>query len=148
MAPSKDTSLDFMTRLSSHVFYHDPKTTHLPNHPSLILFAGWMGALVFATGLGGTLLGGLLFGKSFLGYIIDAVFKLTDEGWRRLTIRWGVFFFFLAVLNEVVWRMVSTDTWVSFKVFGFVPVTFVFALAQMPLINRYAPTPEKSPETP
>jgi intracellular septation protein len=86
---------------------------------------------------GGTLLGGLLFGKSFLGYIFDAVFKLTDEGWRKLTIRWGVFFFFLAVLNEVIWRMVSTDTWVSFKVFGFVPLTFVFALAQMPLINRY-----------
>ena len=87
---------------------------------------------------GGTLLGGLLFGKSFLGYIFDAVFKLTDEGWRKLTLRWGVFFLFLAVLNEVVWRMVSTDTWVSFKVFGFVPITFVFALAQMPLINRYS----------
>jgi len=92
---------------------------------------------------GGTLLGGLAFGKSFLGYIFDAVFKLTDEGWRKLTIRWGVFFFFLAVLNEVIWRMVSTDTWVSFKVFGFVPLTFVFALAQMPLINRYS-LPEES----
>ena len=86
---------------------------------------------------GGTLLGGLLFGKSLLGYVFDAVFKLTDEGWRKLTMRWGVFFFFLALLNEVVWRTVSTDTWVSFKVFGFVPITFVFALAQMPLINRY-----------
>jgi intracellular septation protein len=87
---------------------------------------------------GGTLLGGLLFGKSFLGYIFDAVFRLTDEGWRKLTVRWGVFFLFLAVLNEIVWRSVSTDTWVSFKVFGFVPITFIFALTQMPLINRYA----------
>jgi intracellular septation protein len=87
---------------------------------------------------GGTLLGGLLFGKSFLGYIFDAVFRLTDEGWRKLTVRWGVFFLFLAVLNEIVWRSVSTDTWISFKVFGFVPITFIFALTQMPLINRYA----------
>ena len=87
---------------------------------------------------GGTLLGGLAFGKSFLGYVFDSVFRLTDEGWRRLTIRWGLFFFALAILNEIVWRAVSTDTWVAFKVFGVVPLTFVFALLQMRLINRTA----------
>ena len=87
---------------------------------------------------GATLIGGLAFGKSFLGYILDAVFRLTDEGWRKLTLRWGLFFFVLAVINEIVWRSVSTDTWVTFKVFGFLPITFVFALSQMPLINRYA----------
>ena len=92
---------------------------------------------------GGTLIGGLAFGKSFLGYVFDTVFQLTDEGWRKLTFRWGLFFFALAVLNEIVWRSVSTDTWVTFKVFAILPITFVFTLSQMPLINRYALPPEK-----
>jgi intracellular septation protein len=87
---------------------------------------------------GGALLGGLLFGRSLLGYVFDAVFKLTEEGWRKLTFRWGIFFFVLAVLNEIVWRSVSTNLWVDFKVFGIMPLTFVFALTQLPLINRYA----------
>ena len=95
---------------------------------------------------GGTLIGGLFFGKSFLGYIFDSVFRLTDEGWRKLTIRWGLFFFALAILNEIVWRTVSTDTWVSFKVFAIVPLTFVFALAQMPLVNRYSLDADKPAE--
>ena len=69
--------------------------------------------------------------------VFDAMFHLTDEGWRKLTIRWAAFFFALAVLNEIVWRTQSTDTWVSFKVFGIVPLTFVFAAAQMPLMRRY-----------
>jgi len=87
---------------------------------------------------GGVLLGGLAFGKAFIGYVFDAVFHLTDEGWRKLTFRWALFFFALAVLNEIVWRSVSTDVWVTFKVFGFLPLTFLFALSQVPLINRHA----------
>jgi intracellular septation protein len=85
---------------------------------------------------GGVLLGGLLFGRSLLGYVFDSVFKLTDEGWRTLTFRWGLFFFFLAIVNEIVWRNFSTDTWVSFKVFGIMPLTFLFTLLQLPLLNR------------
>jgi intracellular septation protein len=85
---------------------------------------------------GAVLLGGLLFGKSLLGYVFDSVFKLTDEGWRILTFRWGLFFLVLAVLNEVVWRNFSTDSWVSFKVFGIMPLTFLFTLSQLPLLNR------------
>jgi intracellular septation protein len=96
---------------------------------------------------GVVLLGGLLFGKSLLGYVFDSVFKLTDEGWRKLTFRWGIFFLVLAVLNEIVWRNFSTDTWVSFKVFAIMPLTVLFTMTQLPLINRYAPT-EKSRETP
>jgi len=70
------------------------------------------------------------------------VFKLTDEGWRKLTFRWGIFFFVLAALNEIVWRTTaalgfSDNVWVNFKVFGIMPITFVFALTQLPLINRY-----------
>lgn len=87
---------------------------------------------------GSILLGGLLFGKSLLGYVFDSAFKLTDEGWRKLTFRWGVFFFVLAIINEIVWRSFSTDFWVSFKVFGIMPITLLFTLTQLPLIQKYA----------
>lgn len=93
---------------------------------------------------GSALLGGLLFGRPLLGYVFDSVFRLDDEGWRKLTFRWGIFFFALAVVNEVIWRSFSTDFWVSFKVFGIMPLTVVFTLTQMPLIQRHAlPEPEK-----
>jgi intracellular septation protein len=85
---------------------------------------------------GGILLLGLAFGRSLLGYVFDSVFRLTDNGWRTLTFRWGIFFLILAVLNEVVWRSFSTDTWVNFKVFGIMPLTLLFTFSQLPLINR------------
>lgn len=87
------------------------------------------------------LLGGLLFGQSLLGYVFNSAFKLDDTGWRKLTIRWGIFFLFLAVLNEVVWRGFSTDTWVAFKVWGTMPITVLFTMAQMPLIMRHSLEP-------
>ena len=86
---------------------------------------------------GGTLLGGLAFGKTFLGILFDSVFELTEEGWRKLTWRWAFFFFALALLNEIVWRNFSTDFWVSFKLFGVVPLTFLFGAAQYPLLTKY-----------
>jgi intracellular septation protein len=86
---------------------------------------------------GTVLLGGLAFGKPLLPYVLDSVFKLADEGWRKLTLRWGLFFFFLAALNEIVWRSFSTDFWVGFKVWGVMPITIAFAMAQMGLIQRY-----------
>jgi intracellular septation protein len=96
---------------------------------------------------GGVLLGGLAFGKPLLGMVFDSMFNLTDEGWRKLTVRWALFFFALAVLNEVVARTQSTDFWVSFKVFGVVPLTFVFAALQYPLLTKYAaPEPAKAQE--
>ncbi|POF32775.1 septation protein A [Roseibium marinum] len=87
---------------------------------------------------GSILLGGLLFGKALLGYVFDSAFQLTDEGWRKLTFRWGVFFFVLAAINEIVWRSFSTDFWVSFKVFGILPITLLFTLTQLPLIQKHA----------
>jgi intracellular septation protein len=87
---------------------------------------------------GVVLLGGLAFGKSLLGYVFDAAFRLDAEGWRKLTLRWGLFFLFLAVANEVVWRNFSTDTWVAFKVWGIMPITLVFTFSQMPLIMRHS----------
>jgi intracellular septation protein len=86
---------------------------------------------------GGTLLGGLAFGKPLLGMVFDSVFDLTEEGWRKLTWRWAIFFFVLAILNEIVWRNFSTDVWVSFKLFGVVPLTFIFGALQYPLLTKY-----------
>jgi intracellular septation protein len=85
----------------------------------------------------GTLFGGMIFGKQLLAIVFDQVFHLTAEGWRKLTIRWALFFLALAVLNEIVWRTQSTDTWVAFKVFGVVPLTFIFAALQYPLLMKH-----------
>jgi intracellular septation protein len=87
---------------------------------------------------GGVLLGGLAFGKSLLGIVFDSVFHLTEEGWRKLTLRWALFFLALALANEVVWRTQTTNVWVDFKVFGVVPLTFLFAALQYPLLHKYA----------
>ncbi len=87
---------------------------------------------------GGALLIGLAFGKSLLAYVFDAAFQLDADGWRKLTFRWGVFFFVLAALNEVVWRNFSDDFWIAFKIWGIMPLTFVFMLTQFPLLQRHA----------
>jgi intracellular septation protein len=83
------------------------------------------------------LLGGLYFRKPLLQIVLDSMFELTEEGWRKLTLRWALFFFGLAVLNEIVWRTQTTDFWVNFKVFGIMPLTIAFALAQTPLLLRH-----------
>jgi intracellular septation protein len=88
---------------------------------------------LFAAVLGG----GLLFGRSFIAIMFDQIFNLTPRGWRILTLRWALFFLGMAVLNEVVWRTQSTDFWVGFKAFGAIPLTMIFAMAQMPLTKRY-----------
>jgi intracellular septation protein len=94
---------------------------------------------------GGALLVGYFFDKPLLEIVFDSVFHITDEGWRKLTLRWAAFFFFLAVLNETIWRTQSTDFWVNAKVFGFMPLTFIFGALQVPLLMKYAiePAPAK-----
>ena len=94
---------------------------------------------------GGVLAGGYLFDRPFLAVVFDSMFHLTEEGWRKLTLRWAAFFFVLAALNEVVWRTQSTDFWVSFKLFGFTALTFAFAALQYPLMMRHA-APEAQTE--
>lgn len=90
------------------------------------------------------LFGGLYFGHALLRYLFGEVFQLTEEGWRKLTFRWACFFVFLAGLNEVAWRLLSTDAWVSFKVFAIMPITMAFAIAQVGLLKRYAIDPEQN----
>jgi intracellular septation protein len=87
---------------------------------------------LFAVVLGG----GLLFGRSFIAIMFDQVFNLTPAGWRALTLRWTLFFAAMAVLNEAIWRTQTTDFWVTFKAFGVIPITMIFAVLQMPLIKR------------
>jgi intracellular septation protein len=89
--------------------------------------------LIFASGL----LGGLALGKPTMKYLFDSAFQLDDMGWRKLTLRWGLFFVFLAIVNEIVWRNFSTDFWVSFKVFGLMPITAVFAMFQVRVVTEH-----------
>jgi intracellular septation protein len=100
---------------------------------------------------GSVLLGGLAFGQSLLRYVFGDVYKLKEQGWWILTLRWGVFFFALAALNELVWRgaplltggdaEAGDDLWVAFKVWGIMPLTVVFSLFQLPVLRDYAPEP-------
>lgn len=83
------------------------------------------------------LLGGLAGNRLFIKYVFANAFDLTETGWRKLTIRWAGFTFFLAILNEVIWRNFTTDIWVDFKVWGIFPLFFVFALLQARLIQTY-----------
>jgi len=139
-------------------------TRHLPTMPVVtavvvLIFGGLTLALhdetfikikptIVDTLFGAVLLGGLLFGKSLLAVVLDVAFQLTEEGWRKLTLRWGIFFFVLAALNEVMWRNFSTDTWVAFKVWGVFPLTFLFALAQVRLLQRHELKGEHAADAP
>jgi intracellular septation protein len=86
---------------------------------------------------GAALFVGLWLKKPLLKILFDGALHVTEEGWRKLTWRWAFFFLALAILNEIVWRTQTTDLWVKFKTFGFLPLTLLFALAQAPLIMKY-----------
>ena len=85
----------------------------------------------------GALLFGIAFRRPILQIMFDGALQLTAEGWRILTWRWAFFFLFLAILNEIIWRTQTTDVWVAFKSFGFIPLTVVFALAQTPVVLKH-----------
>lgn len=86
---------------------------------------------------GAVLLGGLAAKRLFIKYVFAQAFELDEAGWKKLTIRWGLFFLALAIVNEAVWRSTSTANWVAFKVWGIIPLIFLFALAQTPLVMRH-----------
>ena len=87
---------------------------------------------------GTVLLGGLLLGRPLMKVLLETSIDMDDEGWRKLTLRWGVFFFVLALINEIVWRNFSEPFWAGFKLWGFVPITMAFTLAQLPLMSRHS----------
>ena len=78
--------------------------------------------------------------KNFLKLFLQTAFQLNEEGWSKLNFRWAYFFIFLAILNEIVWRSFAPEKeyiWVNFKVWGILPLTFIFTALQLPLINKY-----------
>ena len=105
------------------LFFHDETLIKVKPTALYLLFA----AALFT---------GLALKKPILKILFDGAFHVTEEGWRKLTWRWTLFFIALAVLNEILWRTQSTDLWVKFKTFGFLPLTLLFAVAQAPLIIR------------
>ena len=87
--------------------------------------------------MGLVLLGGLAFGKALLRPVMGAAWPMTDDGWWHLTLRFGLFFLAMAGLNELAWRLLSTDAWVTFKVFGILGLNLLFVMSQLPLMNRH-----------
>ena len=106
---------------------------------------------------GATLLGGLLFRQSLLKYVFGEVYRLQPKGWQVLTVRWGLFFFLLATLNEVAWRWAGsayTDPdaadkfYAGFKLWGVMPLTVLFSMSQLPTLSKYAAPHEPPPVPP
>ena len=89
---------------------------------------------MFAIGL---LIGKVKFNKNFLKVFFKGSLKLEDIGWNKLMYRWVFFFIFLAIINEIIWRTQSEETWINFKVWGILPLTFIFTAFQIPLIQKY-----------
>jgi intracellular septation protein len=115
------------------LFFHDETLIKIKPTALYLLF----GAALFV---------GLVVKRPLLKILFDGALHVTEEGWRRLTWRWAFFFIALAILNEIVWRTQTTDLWVKFKTFGFMPLTLLFALAQAPLIMRYETKEETGDE--
>jgi intracellular septation protein len=107
------------------VWLNDPRFFKMKPTIIYLLFAGILGYSLIAR-------------KNWLGKVLSEALPMDAEGWRKLTLRWGVFFLFLAVANEIVWRNFSTDAWVSFKVWAIMPITLVFTMTQLPLIMRHS----------
>jgi intracellular septation protein len=115
------------------LFFHDETLIKIKPTALYLLFA----AALFA---------GLALKRPILKILFDGALHVTEEGWRILTWRWAFFFLALAALNEIVWRTQTTDMWVKFKTFGFLPLTLLFAIAQAPLIMRTETKEEEVPD--
>lgn len=95
------------------------------------------------------LLFGLFTRRNLLKAVLGTAYPgLSEEGWRILTRNWALFFLAMAALNETVWRNSSTDFWIGFKIWGFVPATFLFALAHIPMLMRHGMKLEDGKEEP
>ena len=83
------------------------------------------------------IVGKTFFNKNFLEFFFKTAFQLDQLGWNKLNNRWAYFFIFLAILNEIIWRTQPEATWVNFKVWGILPLTFIFTASQLPMINKH-----------
>ena len=104
------------------------------NNPIFIYMKPTIINFVFAVIL---ITGKLFFKKNFLEFFFKSAFRLDEIGWNKLNLRWAFFFIFLAFLNEIVWRTQPEAVWVNFKVWGILPITFIFTAFQLPLINKH-----------
>ena len=104
------------------------------NNPVFLYVKPTIINIVFASVL---LIGNIFFKKNFLKVFFKNAFQLDDLGWKKMNNRWAYFFIFLAVLNEIVWRTQSETIWVNFKVWGILPLTFIFTALQLPLLNKH-----------
>ena len=104
------------------------------NNPVFLYMKPTIINIIFAITL---IVGKTFFNKNFLEFFFKTAFQLDELGWNKLNNRWAYFFIFLAILNELVWRTQSEATWVNFKVWGILPLTFIFTAMQLPMINRH-----------
>ena len=104
------------------------------NNPIFIYMKPTIVNIIFA---GILIISKIFFNKNFLKFFLQSAFQLNEFGWNKLNFRWAYFFIFLAILNEIVWRTQPETTWVNFKVWGMLPITFIFTGLQLPLINRH-----------
>ena len=104
------------------------------NNPIFLYIKPTIINLIFAAAL---ILGQTFFNKNFLKLLFKNAFQLDEIGWNKLNFRWAYFFVFLALLNEFVWRTQSEIMWVNFKVWGILPLTFIFTAIQIPMINKH-----------
>ncbi len=113
------------------LYFDDPRFIKMKPTIVNLVFAGVLGF-------------GLMTGRYFIKMLLGEALQLTKTGWHKLTLRWIIFFLCVAVLNEIVWRTMSESTWVNFKVFGILPLTFIFAAAQIGLIKAHGASNEQS----
>ena len=104
------------------------------NNPIFLYMKPTLVNIIFA---GILIVSKIFFNKNFLKFYLQTAFQLSEDGWSKLNFRWAYFFIFLAILNEIVWRTQPETTWVNFKVWGMLPITFIFTALQLPLINRH-----------
>ena len=104
------------------------------NNPVFIYMKPTIVNIIFA---GALIISKVFFNKNFLRIFLKSAFNLSEIGWNKLNFRWAYFFIFLSILNEIVWRTQPETTWVNFKVWGIIPITFIFTAFQLPLINKY-----------
>jgi len=118
------------------LYFHDE--TFIKVKPTFV-YASFAAILAF----------GLATGRPLLQLLLEAAYPgLTEAGWRKLTINWTIFFVFMAVLNELVWRNTSTDVWVSFKLWGAIPLTMIFAIANVPMLMKHGLNTGQEPPIP
>ena len=118
------TSVIVLVFGSLTLFFHDDVFIKIKPTITYVLFAATLGI-------------GLALGRPLLKIVLGQVIQLQDEGWRKLSLRWAIFFLFLAILNEIVWRNFSDEVWAGFKLFGFTSLTLLFMATQIRLLQKY-----------